>query len=123
MARSSFVAAIALAVSPACSAGTEQSPAPVRHTTVAPAEPLQSAVLAGVAESEADLGIRRAFSLAIRQDPGLKDRQITFFVTNGDVSVTGVVRNEDERKRINDLAMNIIGVKSIANALRISEQE
>ena len=51
----------------------------------------------------------------------LKGRDISFIVTNGDVSVTGMVRTEEERKRINDLAMNIGGVKSVANALLVAE--
>ncbi|RPI51526.1 MAG: BON domain-containing protein, partial [Acidobacteria bacterium] len=42
-------------------------------------------------------------------------------VRNGDVSVTGTVRSEGERRKINDLAMNITGVKSVANALRVEE--
>jgi osmotically-inducible protein OsmY len=40
---------------------------------------------------------------------------------NGDVTVMGTVRSEDQRKQINELAMNTAGVKSVANALRIAE--
>ena len=45
----------------------------------------------------------------------------SLLVTNGDVSVTGTVRTEEERRKINDLAMDIGGVKSVANALRVGE--
>ena len=53
-----------------------------------------------------------------RRAPG---REISFIVANGNVSVTGTVRTEEERRKINDLAMNIGGVKSVANALRVEE--
>ena len=57
----------------------------------------------------------------IAQDPDLRAREIKFVVANGDVSVIGLVESEDERTRINDLAMRIAGVKSVANALRVAE--
>jgi osmotically-inducible protein OsmY len=41
-------------------------------------------------------------------------------VSNSDVSITGVVKTEEDRARINDLAMGIAGVKSVANALRVA---
>ena len=53
--------------------------------------------------------------------PDLRSRDISFIVSNGDISVTGEVRTEDERKKFNDLAMGIGGVKSVANNLRIAE--
>ena len=71
-------------------------------------------------ESERDGGIRRQLSAAIKEDPSLKDRAITFTVNDGDVIVTGTVRTEIERQRVNDLAMRIDGVKSVANSLRIA---
>jgi osmotically-inducible protein OsmY len=74
-----------------------------------------------VPENPADTGIRRNLNLAISHDPDLKDREISFIVANGDVSVSGTVRTEEERKKINDLAMNIAGVKSVANAVLIAE--
>ena len=74
-----------------------------------------------VPENPADRGIRRSLTDAIAQDPALKDREISFIVTNGDVNVTGTVRTEEERKKINDLALNIDGVKSVANGLRVEE--
>ena len=65
--------------------------------------------------------IRRDLDLAIARDADLKNRLISFIVANGDVSVTGMVRTEQERRKINDLAMNIGGVKSVANALLVAE--
>ncbi len=71
--------------------------------------------------SPADRSIRRDLNLAIAHDTDLRTRDINFIVANGDVSVTGIVRTEGERKKINDLAMNIGAVKSVANALRVVE--
>jgi osmotically-inducible protein OsmY len=80
------------------------------HPVVAPPE-----------QNLADRGIRRDLILAITRDPDLKDREISFTVSNGDVSVTGTVKSENERERINGIAMNISAVKSVANALRVSQ--
>ena len=74
-----------------------------------------------VPDNPADREIRRHLNLAIAQDDVLKRRDISFIVANGDVNVTGTVRSEEERKKINDLAMNIGGVKSVANGLLIAE--
>jgi osmotically-inducible protein OsmY len=74
-----------------------------------------------VPENPADTNIRRDLNLAIAGDTDLRNRLISFIVTNGDVSVTGTVRTEQERRKINDLAMNIGGVKSVANALLVAE--
>ena len=74
-----------------------------------------------VPENPADTNIRRDLNLAIARDADLRNRLISFIVTNGDVSVTGTVRTEQERRKINDLAMNIGGVKSVANALLVAE--
>jgi osmotically-inducible protein OsmY len=72
-------------------------------------------------ESEMDQAIRRQLTEAIVQDPVLKDRDITLKIENGNVRATGDVQSETERRRINDLAMAVAGVKSIANALRVSD--
>ena len=72
-------------------------------------------------EDPSDRRVRRDLNLAITQDRELKDRQISFMVSHGDVNVSGVVRSEDERQKINEIAMRIEGVKSVANALRVAE--
>jgi osmotically-inducible protein OsmY len=74
-------------------------------------------------ESEADKRIRQEVDAVIEQDPALKDRAISFNVDNGDITVTGTVRTETERQRINELAMHVAGVKSVANALSVSPGE
>ena len=84
-------------------------------------KPRERHAATSVPENPTDRGIRRDLNLAISHDADLKDRDISFIVANGDVSVSGTVRTEEERKRINDLAMNIGGVKSVANAVLIAE--
>lgn len=121
--RSSLPVALVLAACAGCHAETK-APAPVSPQTsvVAPVESRHDTVAAVAApETEADRGIRQDLDLAIRHDPRLKDRQIRILVTNGDISVSGLVKDEQERRRINELAMSITGVKSIANALRVAE--
>jgi hypothetical protein len=86
------------------------------------AKPVASSPYAAIApENPADRGIRRNLVLAIDRDADLRQRDISFVVANGDVSVAGTVSTEEERKKVNELALNIEGVKSIANALRVSE--
>ena len=74
-----------------------------------------------VPDNPIDKAIRRDLNLAISRDGDLKNRRISFIVANGDVSVSGTVGTEEERRRMNDLAMNVPGVKSVANALLIAE--
>ena len=120
MAHQLFIVAAAVAVvSAGCAADTatqERQP-----DTTTRAEPIQASTAISVPQNPADLGIRRDLNLAIAREVDLRDRAISFIVTNGDVSVTGTVRTEEERRKINDLAMNIGGVKSVANALRVAE--
>jgi osmotically-inducible protein OsmY len=74
-----------------------------------------------VPDNPSDREIRRHLNLAISHDDALKSRDISFIVSNGDVSVTGTVRTEEERRKLNELAMNIGGVKSVANGVLIAE--
>jgi hypothetical protein len=121
MARLFFVLVVAGTLT-ACSANTstqEQLPTvPMRADAIPPAAP-PAPVLNP--DSPADRGIRRDLALAFERDADLHDRDISFNVTNGDISVTGIVRTEEERRKINSLAMSIDGVKSVANAVRIAE--
>jgi osmotically-inducible protein OsmY len=71
-------------------------------------------------ESEADKRIRQEVDAVIERDPALKDRAISLSVDNGDITVAGTVRTETERQKINELALHVAGVKSVANALRVS---
>ena len=123
MTHSSSGTVLAVVVFAACSRETavQQSNAPAQHTAATSADRAPHPYRGVVPENEADRGIRRSLIVAITQDPLLKERQISFLVSNGDVSVTGFVQSEDERKKVNELAMNIAGVKSVANALRIAK--
>jgi osmotically-inducible protein OsmY len=113
---------LVLGVSAACSDRSKEQPAPAAADTNADhVDAYRWPGTTVVPENEDDRLIRRNLNLAISRDPSLRDRQISFLVSNGDVSVTGIVKSEGERKKINDLAMNINGVKSVANALRVSE--
>ena len=131
MVRSSIVVA-ALALTGACmgcSASTasqeRDAELPVRLDATARA-PFSSAgapapVAVAVPDNPIDKAIRRDLNLAISRDADLKNQRISFIVANGDVSVTGTVETEEERRKINDLAMDVPGVKSVANALLIAQ--
>jgi BON domain len=120
MARLSLLLVAVVALSAACGENTATQE-PVHETRVMPEPVPEMPPAAVVPENPTDRAIRRDLGLAIARDAELKDRDISFIVSNGDVSVTGAVRTEDERKKINGLAMNIDGVKSVANALRVAE--
>ena len=72
-------------------------------------------------QAAGDRVIIRALSLAIAEDRDLNNRELSFVISNGDVSVTGFVNTEDERKKITTLAMNIDGVRSLANSLLVED--
>jgi osmotically-inducible protein OsmY len=118
----SVVLAAAMAASMACRKDFAGQPheAPQYAQTQTPMAESMPASNAVVPQSPADRNIRRELNLAIERDPDLKDRDLSFIVGNGDVNVTGVVRNESERERINALALSISGVKSIANGVRVA---
>ena len=119
--RSALLTAISLAASLGCSADTATQPyeAP-REAQIQPTTQLVNSPAAVVPENPADRSIRRELNIAIDRDADLKGRDVSFIVTNGDVSVTGVVESETAREKINELAMGIAGVKSVANAVRVS---
>lgn len=115
-----LLALIAVTLSTGCG-GARSSDAARPDTAVASRGAGGDAPMLSVPDNPADREIRRNLNLAISHDDGLKARDISFIVANGDVSVTGTVRTEEERKRINELAMGIGGVKSVANGLLITE--
>jgi osmotically-inducible protein OsmY len=124
MARVVFLLVAAAAMSAGCSAETatqERVARPMQTEAVAPPQERPAAAAVVVPDNPADRGIRRTLALAIARDADLQHREISFVVANGDVSVTGVVQTEDERRKFNDLAMSLDGVKSVANALRVAE--
>ena len=111
-----FIVAV-VALSTGCGTTTStQDRQPDPATRAAAGAPVVS-----VPDNPSDREIRRRLNLAISHDDRLKRRDISFIVANGDVSVTGTVRSEEERRTINELAMNIDGVKSVANGVLITE--
>jgi osmotically-inducible protein OsmY len=123
MERSYLLLALAWVSASCGGAPSTQAPEPPRQAVEAAMVPLETRGSGSTIapESDADRDIRQRLNVAIRHDGELRHREISFLVSNGDVSVTGIVRSEDERTRLNELAMNTAGVKSIANALRIAE--
>jgi osmotically-inducible protein OsmY len=129
MMRSSIViTALALSgVSLGCGASTAspardaEVPLQLDATARAPMSSVGDPPPVAVPDNPIDRAIRRDLNLAISRDADLKDRRISFIVAKGDVSVSGTVGTEKERRRINDLAMNVPGVKSVANALLIAQ--
>ena len=112
-----LLAVAALAAFAACGASTAtQENRPQERTSDVDAS---SAI--SVPENPSDRRIRRDLNLALSHDTALKDRRISFIVSNGDVNVTGTVRTEEERTKINELALNVEGVKSVANGVLIVE--
>ena len=114
-----LLAVAALAVSLACGADTATEH-PGAESLGTSGSALDTTASHG-AETPEDQTIRRSLTHALKSDADLRDRAISFTVVNGDINVRGTVKNEAERKRINDLAMAIPGVKSIANGLQVLE--
>jgi osmotically-inducible protein OsmY len=113
----------AFAASVGCGADTATQPYDVSRQTQAQhrvESAAESSAVVAVPQSPADRNIRRELNLAIARDPDLKAGEISFIVTNGDVNVTGVVQTEAAREKINELALGIPGVKSVANGLRVA---
>ena len=106
-----------------CRADTIATPERQPGTTIRAKSVSTPSAAISVPQNPADTNIRRDLNLAIARDADLRNRSISFIVANGDVSVTGTVRTEQERRKINELAMNIGGVKSVANALLVADAE
>ena len=85
----------------------------------APAQPAPTATQARV-ESDADRALRAELDRAFARDATVKDQNVSFTVDGGDVTLTGAVRTEREREKANEVAINVPGVRSVANALRVS---
>lgn len=66
--------------------------------------------------------IRRGLDKMIDNDPALNQRDITFEVANGMVTVNGEVRTVDEKNRVAEMTKAAPGVKDVANGLRIKSQ-
>lgn len=55
----------------------------------------------------------------VKNDPILRDRDLSFDVTNGVVTVKGDVLTADEKTKVNELVRAAPGVKDMANAVEI----
>ena len=116
-----LVVVTALVVSLACGADTATEQADSERLGTSGSALDTPASKSNSAETPEDETIRRSLTEALKNDADLRDRAISFTVAKGDINVRGTVQNEAERKRINDLAMAIPGVKSIANGLQVLE--
>jgi osmotically-inducible protein OsmY len=83
-----------------------------------PAHPIPAVQTRGENDMEraVHLELDRAFAL----DANLKDQAISFTVDSGDVTLTGSVKTVKQREKANQLAMNVAGVRSVANVLSVS---
>jgi osmotically-inducible protein OsmY len=96
----------------------EQTPAPKVYTmAVARQKPAARPLRV---ENGVDRAIRLELEAVFSRDPMLKDQDINFIVDGGEVTTTGSVKTIKERERVNQLAMSVTGVRSVANALRVS---
>ncbi len=70
-------------------------------------------------QSDQDALIRDTLKDDVKKDPVLQDRNITFDVNNGVVTVKGDVRTADEKAKVSDLVKSAPGVKQMANELEV----
>ena len=73
------------------------------------------------AENDIDRAVHLELDRAFLLEPTFKDQDIRIGVNAGDVTLTGTVKAEKQREKANEVAMNVPGVRSVANALRVSE--
>jgi osmotically-inducible protein OsmY len=66
-----------------------------------------------------DGDIKNGLEKIINDDPTLRDRDISFDVVNGVVTVRGDVQTAAEKARVTELVREAPGVKDMANALTI----
>jgi BON domain-containing protein len=72
-------------------------------------------------ESAVDRAVHAELDHAFAQDANLKGQDISFTVDRGDIMLTGNVKTEKQREMANEVAMTVPGVRSVANALRVSQ--
>jgi hypothetical protein len=97
--------------------GSQEAPEPTAPTVQAP---WGASANSARTETDLDRTIRVQLDKSFADEPSLKDRDISFSVDGGDVTLTGTVRSETARRKANEVAMNVPGVRSVANALRVS---
>jgi osmotically-inducible protein OsmY len=55
-------------------------------------------------------------------DPVLRERDVNIAVTDGVVSVSGEVRSQDEKRRVDRIVTSVAGVRSVANHLQVRSE-
>lgn len=63
--------------------------------------------------------IKSRLNDAVKNDQTLSDDNIDFSVNNGVVTVTGDVKTEQDKVRVNELVKGTTGVKDVANELKV----
>jgi hyperosmotically inducible protein len=72
---------------------------------------------------EMDGQIKSTLKKMVNDDPTLKDRDISFDVNNGVVTVKGDVQTAAEKNKVTELVRAAPGVKDMANALEIKPKK
>ena len=67
--------------------------------------------------------IKSTLKKMVNDDPTLKDRDISFEVNNGVVTVKGDVQTAAEKDKVSELVRSAPGVKDMANALEIKPKQ
>jgi osmotically-inducible protein OsmY len=83
---------------------------------------LNEVTIKGLNETNAgnlDGQIKSQLKKMLDSDPVLRDRNISFEINNGVVTVKGDVRTADEKNKVTELVKAAPGVKDMANALEI----
>jgi osmotically-inducible protein OsmY len=72
---------------------------------------------------EMDGQIKSTLKQMVKDDPTLKDRDISFEVNNGAVTVKGDVETAAEKTKVTEIVRAAPGVKDLANALEIKPKK
>ena len=83
---------------------------------------LNEVTIKGLNEKNAgnlDGEIKSQLKAMVKSDPILRDRDLSFEVTNGVVTVKGEVQTADEKTKVTELVRAAPGVKDMANAVEI----
>lgn len=75
-------------------------------------------------ENEADIQVTRKIREAIVGDSALSTgaKNIKIITINGNVTLDGIVRNQQEKDRLEGIAKHILGVKAVINKLNLDRE-
>jgi hypothetical protein len=93
---------------------------PAQEMTAKLLTPPAPVMQAAHVENDIDRAVHMELDHAFSDDPNLKGQNIIFVVDEGDVRLTGTVKTEKQREKANEVAINVAGVRSVANLLRVS---